>query len=251
MSEGRLITGVRGRRGEEPFECRARLVVGDDGVHSVVRTALGLAIGMKMFPVELVSALIEWPDELPPNRGRAWINPSGFRAGLPVAVFIPWPQRRGVMLLPMLHDRAERLLNGTAESFRSELAQVTPLAPVLSKRIDFPRGFSRVRRPSFGHVARYVADGAALIGDAAHPMTPAGGQGANASIADAMALAEVADAALRAGDVTAEQLAVYERRRRQANERSVNISRSIHRIFRFLGPIPRNRVARAASSARD
>ena len=63
-------------------------------------------------------------------------------------------------------------------------------------------------------------------------MTPAGGQGANASIWDALALADVADAALRAGDVSREQLLAYERLRRPNNERSVAISRIARRAFR-------------------
>jgi len=43
-----------------------------------------------------------------------------------------------------------------------------------------------------GHAPRYGAAGAVVMGDAAHPVSPAGGQGANMSIADARALAELA-----------------------------------------------------------
>jgi 2-polyprenyl-6-methoxyphenol hydroxylase-like FAD-dependent oxidoreductase len=71
-------------------------------------------------------------------------------------------------------------------------------------------------------------------------MTPAGGQGANASIWDALALADVADAALRAGDVSQERLLPYERLRRPINDGSIFFSRVALRIFRvgrFL-PLP-------------
>jgi 2-polyprenyl-6-methoxyphenol hydroxylase-like FAD-dependent oxidoreductase len=76
-----------------------------------------------------------------------------------------------------------------------------------------------------------------MIGDAAHPMTPASGQGANASIWDALVLADVADAALRTGDVSRERLVPYERRRRPLNDKSVSFScvaRRIFRVGRFL-----------------
>jgi 2-polyprenyl-6-methoxyphenol hydroxylase-like FAD-dependent oxidoreductase len=53
------------------------------------------------------------------------------------------------------------------------------------------------------------------MGDAAHPVSPAGGQGANMSIADARALAEIA---VRNPSQLLEE---YEYRRRKDNERSL------------------------------
>jgi 2-polyprenyl-6-methoxyphenol hydroxylase-like FAD-dependent oxidoreductase len=53
------------------------------------------------------------------------------------------------------------------------------------------------------------------MGDAAHPVSPAGGQGANASIADGRAIAELVLAGER------DLVAAYERRRRPANRRSL------------------------------
>src|SRR5206468_3185926 len=61
---------------------------------------------------------------------------------------------------------------------------------------------------------------AVVMGDAAHPVSPAGGQGANMSIADARALAELALAGER------DLLAAYERRRRAANGRSLRFTRA-------------------------
>jgi 2-polyprenyl-6-methoxyphenol hydroxylase-like FAD-dependent oxidoreductase len=105
------------------------------------------------------------------------------------------------------------------------------MAGALHEQLEFPRDFRRVSRP-FGHAESYVANGAALIGDAAHPMTPVGGQGANASIWDALALADVADAALRTDDVSRERLFPYELLRRPVNDQSVSFSRVARRIFR-------------------
>ena len=55
----------------------------------------------------------------------------------------------------------------------------------------FPHDFVRIRRP-WGHAPRYGGEGAILMGDAAHPVSPAGGQGANMSVANATVLAELA-----------------------------------------------------------
>lgn len=227
---GSTVAGVRGLRGAGPVEFRGRLVVGDDGGNSIVRSALGIPIVTRLFPVDLITAVIQWPDEVPPDRARIWLNPDGFGSGIPVAAFIPWPEGQGVMLLVVPHHRE-------LKDFWSDLHEMTPLASWLQGQLIYPRDFTRVRRP-FGHARRYVADGAALIGDAIHPMTPAGGQGANASIADAMALAEIADEALDRNDVSVERLAAYERRRRRPNSRSVAISVAADRFFRIASPVP-------------
>lgn len=230
------VTGVRAKRGDAALELEAPLVVGDDGGNSVIRTRLGIPIALEPFPIEFVTAALQrWP--LPPHRARVWIDRRGLGRGLPAAGFIPWPANEGILLVPLPADRAKGLFEQPPETFWSDLARVTPMAGALREQLEFPRDFTRVARP-FGHAPSYVAGGAALIGDAAHPMTPAGGQGANASIWDALALAGVADAALRASDVSRERLLPYERLRRPVNERSVSISRIARRTFRAAGFLP-------------
>ncbi len=230
------VTSVQGKRGDATFAFEARLVVGDDGGNSVVRTQLGIAITLDTFPIDFVTAIItHWP--LPPHRVRGWIHPKGFGDGLSAAVFIPWPGNEGVLLVPLPADRAKRLFQQPPEVFWSALERVTPMAGALHEQVEFPRDFRRVARP-FGHAGSYVANGAGLIGDAAHPMTPAGGQGANASIWDALALADVADAALRTGDVSRERLLPYERMRRPVNDESVSFSRVARRMFRVGRFVP-------------
>ena len=62
--------------------------------------------------------------------------------------------------------------------------------------------------------ARWVVNGAALIGDAAHAMNPHASQGRMQAMSDAVTLAEVAESCLRKGDCSAEALYEFERRRR-------------------------------------
>ena len=76
----------------------------------------------------------------------------------------------------------------------------------------------RVRTGS-GQAERYGEPGVLLLGDAAHPVTPAGGQGANLSVNDAACLAQLLLEAHP--DVPAE----YERLRRPASASSRRSSR--------------------------
>jgi 2-polyprenyl-6-methoxyphenol hydroxylase-like FAD-dependent oxidoreductase len=224
------VTGVRGTRGDATLEFEASLVVGDDGGSSVVRTHLHIPITFHAFPIEFVTAAIaKWP--LPPHGVRIWIDRKQRNDGVPAAGFMPWPENKGVLLVPLPADRAKRLFEQPPEMFWNALDRVTPMAGALREQLEFPRDFKRIARP-FGHAASYVANGAALIGDAAHPMTPAGGQGANASIWDALGLADVADAALRSSDVSRERLLPYERLRRPVNHESISFSRGARGLFR-------------------
>jgi 2-polyprenyl-6-methoxyphenol hydroxylase-like FAD-dependent oxidoreductase len=62
--------------------------------------------------------------------------------------------------------------------------------------------------------SRWVADGAALIGDAAHAMNPHASQGRMQAMVDAMSLAEIIPSCLAEGDCSASRLNVYETARR-------------------------------------
>jgi 6-methylpretetramide 4-monooxygenase len=62
--------------------------------------------------------------------------------------------------------------------------------------------------------SRWVADGAALIGDAAHAMNPHASQGRMQAMADAVTLAEVIPSCLDDRDYSAARLAAYEKARR-------------------------------------
>jgi 2-polyprenyl-6-methoxyphenol hydroxylase-like FAD-dependent oxidoreductase len=66
----------------------------------------------------------------------------------------------------------------------------------------------RVRTPT------WVADGAVLIGDAAHAMNPHASQGRMQAMVDAMVLADVIPACIADEDCSAQRLGVYEKVRR-------------------------------------
>lgn len=231
------IAGVTAKRGEESLIWRAPLVVGDDGGKSRIRSAMGIPLSVKELPVDFLAAV---GPSLPGHRdavGEAWINLGEMRHGIAGGVFMPLPGNRTALVFLMSPAAITRFQNAPPAEFYAAAAKLSPRCEGLEKLHPFPKGFGHFRRP-FGHAPRYVADGAAILGDAAHPVTPAGGQGANASVADAIALAEVAANAIKNKDCSAARLTEYEKLRRPGNTQSLLFSSRANIAFRTIRTLP-------------
>ena len=218
------VAGVRSRDAASGHEREwlAEITVGDDGANSLVRTACGIELAARTFPRDLYCFQVPWPGSLQPDAGHVWPNFARPKSGILAAGILPVPGGRGVgvvPVLPALSDDPPRAAQAWQELIQSDKA----LAAMMADR-KFPDDFQRVRRP-WGHVPRYGAPGALLMGDAAHPVSPAGGQGANMSIADGRAIARLALAGER------DLLAAYERIRRPANRRSLRFTRGAALAF--------------------
>jgi 2-polyprenyl-6-methoxyphenol hydroxylase-like FAD-dependent oxidoreductase len=219
------VIGVRARdvaTGSER-EWLAPLTVGDDGGHSLVRAACGIELKTKLFPLDLVCFQVDWPADFQPDVGRIWPNWRSFRSGLVALGILPTGQKHGVGLVPS-RPRVFDHLEETKRAWQEFIAEEPSLTALVRGR-QFPEDFMRVRR-AWGHAPRYGGPGALIMGDAAHPVSPAGGQGANASVADGRAIAEL----ILAGERNL--LAAYQRRRRPANRRSLLFTRG---AAAFLG----------------
>ncbi len=260
LKEGARIAGIRAREtgsGRE-FDLRARWTVGDDGARSTVREACAIGMNTRLFPVEFLCFGFDWPASLPAGCPHAFLNPAAGRSSLLVLGALPFPGGRGAGLVAALGARLKEGPELEAEG--REFLHGDPRIADLTRGKVFPRDFVRVKRP-WGHAERYGTDGAVLIGDAIHPVSPAGGQGANMSVHDARVLAELF-LSNHTGPVEE-----YERRRRPANERSISITRRVsdavegkgiarvaRRFARWLPrlvnlPIVQQRLLREASRA--
>lgn len=223
LRHGDRVVGVRAREaatGRE-IEIEAGWTVGDDGARSVVREARGIPIETRMFPFDFLCFRFDWPASLPPGRGRLFANRGPTASRILGLLAIPLPQARGagvVFARPSVFEDSE------AGGRWARFAALYPEIRDVAGERRFPEDFARVQRP-WGHAPRYGLPGALLMGDALHPVSPAGGQGANMSVADARALAA---AAL---DRPERLLEEYEGRRRAANERSIGITRLAARIL--------------------
>src|SRR5262249_8455135 len=158
---------------------------------------------------------------LDPATVQLWVNPHRRRSGVYGIGVVPRPGGTGagiIALRPRLFDNPADLQRALQSFFDSDQR----LADIVGSR-RFPDGLIPVRL-HWGHAERYGTDGAVLVGDAAHAVTPAGGQGANMAIADARVLADI----VPAGET--QLVEEYQSRRRAANERSMGISRWATRI---------------------
>ncbi len=167
-------------------ECRAGLTVGDDGGQSAVRRAIGVPCRLHPFPVEFWVAAQPWPDTWPGDEVKVLLPERRLPAGLLGFGLMPLPGRIAACLGLV---RAGSDETGLAEAFTTLMAE-NPDIPAGLRACGFPAGFRKTVR-SFGLAPTYGTPGCVLIGDAIHPVSPAGGQGANLAIGDAACLARL------------------------------------------------------------
>ncbi len=239
VKDASRLAGVRARKGSEAVEYRTHLLVGDDGTYSRVRSGLGISLRLQDLPIDFLVPSEILAQAVEPI-GQGWLNPGQLgRRGLGAGLVMPLPKGKAAMALGLRRGAYEQLSGSFAgtETFAQMLTKLSPMCAQLLRDRKFPGGYVRIKR-LFGHAPRYVADGAALIGDAAHPVTPIGGQGANMAVADAVALAEVAHEALQRRDCSAISLHPYQAHRWPANERSLQFSRRGRTVLQTLITLP-------------
>jgi 2-octaprenylphenol hydroxylase len=210
---------------------RAPVVVAADGANSAVRRLTGTATREWDY---LHHAIVTSVRTEQSHRKTAWQR---FTDNGPLA-FLPL-EREGEhwssIVWSVTPGEAERLMALDDEAFCRELEQTFEgrLGPVISAD---PRLCVPLRQR---HAKRYVAEGLALIGDAAHTIHPLAGQGVNLGFLDAAVLAEVllhaAERSERLADVRV--LSRFERRRMPSNLAMMAAMEGFERLFQ-ANPLP-------------
>lgn len=193
---------------------RARLLVGADGMHSAVREQAGFAFDGGTYGESFVLADVHLHGGVPDDEVILYFSPAG------MVVVAPLPG--GVHRVVATVDEAPE---------RSDVAWVQAVLDARGPQ----RERSVVRDVVWGsrfrvhhRVAdRYRVGRVVLAGDAAHVHSPAGGQGMNAGILDAVRLAPALQTAL-AGDLT--ELDVYGAGRRAAAGEIVALADRLTRL---------------------
>lgn len=185
-------------------------VIGDDGAYSSIRRDAGISLATEDFPIEFMGAPVRWPDSLEPAIVHGWFDWAEASPGLAAVILFPFPKGEALVLFLA---RQGAMPNWDAVRRRHEVLQEILPDPIVLDKLP------RIRRP-YGHCASYGIANVALLGDAIHPVSPAGGQGANMAVADAVALAECL-LAEPAGSV----IGAYQSRRHASNERSMGLTR--------------------------
>ncbi|BAN51172.1 2-octaprenyl-3-methyl-6-methoxy-1,4-benzoquinol hydroxylase [Metapseudomonas resinovorans] len=220
-----LLTLVDGR------ELRAPLVVAADGANSAVRRLAGCATREWDYLHHAIVTSVRCAE---PHQRTAWQR---FTDEGPLA-FLPL-ERDGEhwcsIVWSVTPAEAERLMALDDAGFCSELGRAFEwrLGDVIGAD---PRLCIPLRQR---HAKRYVEEGLALIGDAAHTIHPLAGQGVNLGFLDAAVLAEVLLHAAGRGERLADErvLGRYERRRMPHNLAMMAAMEGFERLFQ-ADPLP-------------
>jgi 2-polyprenyl-6-methoxyphenol hydroxylase-like FAD-dependent oxidoreductase len=195
---------------------KARYVVGADGMHSAVRERAGIGFTGDSYQESFVLADVQMDWPLGRDEVMLFLAPEG------LVVVAPLPGRRH-RIVATVDDAPED----------PSIADVQRLLDTRGPT----GGVSRVRQLAWSTrfrvhhrlADRYRAERILLAGDAAHVHSPAGGQGMNTGIQDAVVLGRALSAVLR-GSGDEKPLDEYERTRRPIANRVVSLTDRMTRI---------------------
>lgn len=213
-------------------ELRAPLLIAADGANSAIRRLAGCATREWDY---LHHAIITSVRCSKPHQATAWqrFTDDGPLAFLPLAG--PVGEHWCSIVWSVTPIEAERLMALDGAGFRHALgfAFEHRLGEVLQAdaRLCLPL---RQR-----HAKRYIEDGLALIGDAAHSIHPLAGQGVNLGFLDVAVLAQVLLHAIQRGERLSDVkvLSRYERRRMPHNLAMMAAMEGFQRLFQ-ADPLP-------------
>jgi 2-polyprenyl-6-methoxyphenol hydroxylase-like FAD-dependent oxidoreductase len=193
---------------------QARYVVGADGMHSTVREMAGIAFDGGTYGESFMLADVRLNGGVPSEEVALYVSPAG------MAVLAPLPD--GLHRVVAVVDDAPE--QPSAQDVESLLRARGPQAnPTRVNQVVWGTRFRVHHR-----IARSYRRGKVLLaGDAAHVHSPAGGQGMNVGILDAVALAEALERAV-AGDESA--LDAYGAQRRPIAQQVVALADRLTRV---------------------
>jgi 2-polyprenyl-6-methoxyphenol hydroxylase-like FAD-dependent oxidoreductase len=205
LREKDRVVGLTAKQGEAQFSIQAKVVVGADGAFSKVREALQIPAELHLYPQGYLIAMLD--AALPMDDAKYFVG-----------------KRTILGMFPAAGNKVYAFYMIRAGSYESVKAQGLPALQEAWIKIDpssepifrtlrdwkqtafMPTG--RVRTPT------WVADGAVLIGDAAHAMNPHASQGRMQAMVDAMTLADLLPECLATNEYSATTLRTYETARR-------------------------------------
>jgi 2-polyprenyl-6-methoxyphenol hydroxylase-like FAD-dependent oxidoreductase len=204
IEDGGEVRGVRYQGRDGWHELRARLTVGADGRFSKVRKLAGLTAITTSPPMDVLWLRVsKQPEEVGGVMGR-------FGSG---AMLVELDRGAQWQLGYVIRKGSYKQVQAAGiEALRQSIAA---LDPALANRVHEIQDWKQVSLLSVAadRLKRWYKPGLLLIGDAAHVMSPAGGNGINYAIMDAVATANLLTAPLKVGRVTPSDLARVQRRR--------------------------------------
>ena len=205
LREGNRVVGLSTQGPEGTGTIRAKIVVGADGAFSKVREALKIPADLHLYPDGYLIAILESDEP---------ISESFYYVGHKTILGVFPATGNKVYLFFMIPSGSmESVKERGIPALQQTWSQIAPQFAGLFRRLSdwsqtayMPTG--RVRTPT------WVADGAVLIGDAAHAMNPHASQGRMQAMVDAMALSDLLPGCLADKDYSADRLKEFEQIRR-------------------------------------
>jgi len=205
LRENGRVVGLTATKGTDEITVKAKAVVGADGAFSKVREALQIPADLHLYPQGYLIALVDAP--------RPFTEAKYFVGTRTILGMFPAAGNKAYLFYMIDTGSYDRVKAQGLPALQRAWTAISPSDESLFQAVTdwsqtafLPTG--RVRTPT------WVADGAVLIGDAAHAMNPHASQGRMQAMVDAMALAELLPACLAANDVSAERLKEFEHTRR-------------------------------------
>lgn len=208
---GGAVTGVLAKVTGRDWHFAAPVVVGADGAASRVRAALKITSEVHRYPDAFVSVLVDRPAGVG-NDVHYYVGRRSFLGVFPIS------SDALCLLLSVDAEQAHPLTSLLGPSLAGRVAAMAPaVAEAVRTSADWAHA-TLLPCACIG-VSRWVADGAALLGDSAHACHPYMGLGSALAMEDARVLAQVLEGCFQRKDFSAEALAAYETVRRPAVER--------------------------------
>lgn len=217
-----VLAELRSTDGER--KVRARYVVGADGMHSLVRDKAGIAFGGAAYGESLVLADVKVEWQQAGDDVMLFFSPEGMVVVAP----LPDGRFRIVATCDNAPDKPDAAL------IERILRERGPHGPVRVTSVGWSSRF-RVHHRLAEH---YRQGRILLMGDAAHVHSPAGGQGMNTGLVDAVVLGEVL-AAVISGRKDEHYLDEYERLRRPAAEQVLDLAGRLTALATMRGALQR------------
>jgi 2-polyprenyl-6-methoxyphenol hydroxylase-like FAD-dependent oxidoreductase len=239
---------VEAKRNGSPVVFSGKIIVGADGEKSRVRQALEIPASVKEYPDHFLF-LLAGPVASLQLEARQYVT-RGKMAGF-------FPTRDSTYIFYYLPSRTVTDFKSRGiESFKKQLADIEP---DVSDSLSNLRSWEDVAGGSARRVdvRSWVADQAALLGDAVHALDPSWAQGANLSLQDALSLANTIERCFELNDFTADALRGYEKERRKQTEfvqnqaeRTAQFTTTESRFYYWLGKRVLQRTGRSKTLMR-
>jgi len=222
LMAGNNAVNVSLKRGNEPINVSAKLLVGADGGNSSVRNLLEIAQHITEYGQ---TALVTTVKASLPHNNTAFER---FTAFGPLAL-LPVDRDHCAVVWTRTSEDANALMSGSEADFLAELQQCFGYKlgklSLAAPRRAFPLSLIRAEE--------MIAARTVIIGNAVHQLHPVAGQGFNLGLRDVVQLAEMIINQHEANqDIgAADFLTAYVESRQQDHDRTIGFTNSVVRIF--------------------